>query len=198
MGKAAKINLEIPQGRTFSKTLRWGQPRRSYRQITGITAAAPCVLTAPSHGVPDEWAFRISNVKGMAELNQDRYYQATVLDDDTIELNDVNAVDFRPYQSGGIITFNTPVDLAGMSGRMQARPAIDSTEVLLDLTTDNGGILLDNVAKTITLQATAMQTAAIDWHEAIYDLEMVNDSSGRVDVIAFGLIKVFREVTREP
>ena len=195
MAKAAKINLEICQGRTFSKTLRWGQPRRSYRQITGATQAAPCVLTVPQHDVPEGWAFRVSDVRGMEELNQDRYYTATVIDADTIELNDVNAASFRPYGGGGIVTYNTPVNLTGYTGRMQARPSVDSSEVLLDLDTSNSGIVIDETASAITIQIPALDTAAIDWLEAVYDIEMVSPG-GKVELLAFGAVKVVQEVTR--
>jgi hypothetical protein len=195
MAKAAKINLEVLQGRTFTKTLRWGQPRRTYRQITGATQAAPCILTVPGHGMPDEWAFRISNVRGMTELNADRFYQATVLGPDTIELNDINAAGFKPYQGGGIVTYNTPVDLTGYTGRMQVRPRVESSEVLLDLNTANGGVILDTVTQAITIQMPAVTTAGIDWLEGVYDIEL-ESSGGRVELLAFGAVKVTREVTR--
>lgn len=194
--KAAKINLEIPQGRTFSQVLRWGQSRLAYRQIQAATKAAPCVLTANSHGVPDGWSFRISDCRGMAELNADRYYRATVLDDDHIELNDVNAVSFATYTGSGIITYNMPVDLAAISGAaMQVRKSISSPDVLLSLTTDNGGIVIDEVANTITIQASAVQTAEISWSEGVYDIETTSPG-GIVLPLAYGAVKVVREVTR--
>ncbi len=195
VAKAAKINLEICQGRTFSKTLRYGQPRRIYKQLTGASKTAPCVLTVPDHGMPDGWAFTVSNVKGMTELNSDRVYQATVLDSDLIELNDVNAVDFKPYTGSGIITYQQPVDLAGYTARMQIRPEVSSQEVLLELTTANGRIVLDNVAKAITMQVTAMDTAGIDWDEGVYDLEL-ESAGGKVELLSFGNVTIVYEVTR--
>lgn len=194
--KAAKINLEIPQGRTFSQVLRWGQSRLAYRQIQGATKAAPCVIHAPGHGLPDGWPFRISDCRGMEELNADRHYRATVIDEDHIELNDVNAVSFGAYGGGGILTYNMPVDLAAIqSAAMQVRKQINSSEVLLSLTTGNGGIVLDNVEKTVTLQAGAVQTAALSWLEGVYDVETTS-AGGIVLPLAYGAVKVLREVTR--
>lgn len=195
MAKAAKINLEVLQGRTFSYTLRPGQSRLSYRQVTAATQAAPCVLTVPSHDIPNEWAFRISNVRGMTELNADRDYIATVLDPGSIELNDVNAAGFRPYQSGGVIAYSTPVDLSGFAGRMQVRPRVDSSDVLLDLTTENGGIVIDVSGYAVTIQIPALQTAGIDWLEGVYDIEL-ESADGIVSALAAGSVKVLREVTR--
>jgi hypothetical protein len=205
MPKAARVDLHIPQGRTFSKVLRWGQPRLAYRQIQAATQAAPCVLTTSSpHGIPDGWLFSISNARGMLELNSpldadgapQRSAQATVIDPTTIEVNDLNAAGFKPYAGGGIITYNMPVDLTGFSAAAQVRETIDSEIVLLSLTTDNGGIVLDPVAATITLQATALQTAAIDWIEGVWDLELTS-GGGVVSPVAAGRVKVIPEVTRD-
>lgn len=195
VAKAAKINLEIQQGRTFLKTLRWGEPRRQYRQIQAATQAAPCVLTVTGHGMPDEWAFRISNCKGMTELNADRYYQATVVDEDHIELNEVISSGFRAYQGGGIIAYNSPVNLDGYTAKMQVRKRVESTEVLIELSTDNGRIVLDDESKTINLQITALDTAEIAWTSGVYDLELTA-TGGKVELLAFGNVQVTREVTR--
>jgi hypothetical protein len=200
---AAKVNLEIPQGRTFSKVLRWGQPRLAYAKIQSATQDAPCVLTTESpHGMPDGWTFTISNARGMSELNSDsspdgkpRIYVCTLRDASTIEINDLNAAAFPAYQGGGIITYNVPVDLTGFTGAAQVRASIDSDQVLLSLTTENGGIILDNTAKTITLQATAVQTAGIDWLDGVWDLELTSPG-GVVSPVAAGVVKVIREVTR--
>lgn len=194
--KAAKINLEIPQGRTFSKVLRWGQPRLAYRQISAATRAAPCVLSVTGHGIPDGYLFKISDVRGMTELNSDeRLYAATVLGPDQIELNDVNASSFTAYSGGGVITYNLPVDLTGYTAEMQVRASVTSAEPLLTLSTTNGGIVIDPVANTITLQATAMQTAGITWESGVYDVEM-RSAGGIVTALAAGAVKVIKEITR--
>jgi nicotinate-nucleotide pyrophosphorylase len=65
--------------------------------------------------------------------------------------------------------------------------------VLLTLTTENGGITLDNVAKTITLFIDAATTAALTWKTGVYDLEMV--SGADVTELYSGKITVTFEVT---
>lgn len=154
------------------------------------------MLTVNGHGLPDGWSFRISDCRGMTELNADRYYRATVLDGDHIELNDVNAASFGAYSGGGILAYNMPVDLTAIeSAAMQVRKSITSDEVLLTLSTSNGGIVIDPAGNTITLQAGAMQTAGLTWTEGIYDVETTS-SGGIVLPLAYGSVKVIREVTR--
>lgn len=202
--KADRVDLKIPQGRTFSHALGWGQTRLAYRQIVSASQAAPCILvTSAPHDIPDEWVFEISNAKGMTELNSVQFegdkfklYDATVIDATTIEINALNAAGFRPYASGGIITYKVPVDLSAvLSAAAQFRPRIDSDEILLSLTTANGGIVLDNVAKTITLQASAVATATFTWRDAVWDLE-ASFAGGIVKPVAAGIAIVDPEVTR--
>jgi hypothetical protein len=198
---ACKLDIVILQGKTFAKTLRWGQPHKLYGVITGATQAAPCVLHVVAHGVPDGWLFRIADVVGMKQLNSCNreknlgYYTATVVDVDHIELNDVNATGFTAYTSGGVIEFNEPVDLTGYTARMQIRQSLQSDTVLLELTTENGGIVIDTGASTITLNIDATDTAAIDWQQGVYEVEMTS-SGGKVDSLAGGAVKVLQEVTR--
>lgn len=196
----AVLNLSIAQGKTFSKSLRWGSGRRLYKTITGATKAAPCVLSSVAHGIPDGWAFRISNVVGMTDLNSenrtenDGFYIATVTGPDAIELNDVNSVGFKPYVSGGIIALSAPVDLTGYTARLQIRKSLNAPDVLLELTTENGGISINPTAFTITLNISATATAALTWNEGVYELEMVKDPL--VVSLVKGVVRVVRETTR--
>jgi hypothetical protein len=67
---------------------------------------------------------------------------------------------------------------------------------ILSLTTDvNGGITIDNAAKTITLTITAVQTAAFTFKSAVYSLEMAS-SGGVVTELMGGKIIIEKEVTR--
>lgn len=197
---AAVLHLSISQGKTFSKSLRWGGGRKLYKPITGATKAAPCVLTSAAHGVPDGWAFKISDVVGMLDLNSesrldnDGYYIATVTGVNTIELSNVNALGFKPYASGGVIELNEPVDLTGYTARLQIRKSIKAPDVLLELTTENGGISINVPAYTITLNISATATAALTWTEGVYELEMVKGPL--VVPLVRGAARVTREIAR--
>lgn len=87
------------------------------------------------------------------------------------------------------------VDLTGYTARMQIRPTIESSTVLVSLTTENGGIALGGTAGTITLTITATATAAFTWTEGVYDLELVS-AGGVVTRLLKGAVTVTPEVTR--
>lgn len=88
-----------------------------------------------------------------------------------------------------------PVDLTGCTARMQVRAAVDAADVLLELTTENGRILIGGLAGTVTLRLTAAETAAITWPRGVYDLEVVHADASVRRLVA-GSIKLSPEVTR--
>lgn len=86
-------------------------------------------------------------------------------------------------------------DLTGYTARMQFRADIDADDVLLELTTGNSRITIDGPAGQITLQLTDVETAAIDWCEGVYDLELIAPG-GDVQRLLKGPVEVEQEVTR--
>ena len=88
-----------------------------------------------------------------------------------------------------------PVDLTGCSARMQVRAELPSTTVLLELTTENGGITLGGIDGTVALYVSATDTAAIRWESGVFDVE-VEWPGGDVSRIVQGSISVSPEVTR--
>ena len=89
----------------------------------------------------------------------------------------------------------TPVDLTGCTARMQVRTAINSPDVLLELTTENGRIVLGGAAGTVVLTVDAATTESIDWLYGVYDLEVVT-ASGFVRRLLYGAVSVSPGVTR--
>lgn len=191
-----KINFKLYQGSTFKEIIRWESDIKTYKNITNITKAAPCTVTAVAHGLPAGWRIQITDVGGMKEINStDAWWITTVRTVDTAELNAVNSSSYTAYTTGGVLSYNTPVDLAGYTARMQIRASVDSPTLLEELTTTNSKILLDNTAKTITLTLDATTTAAYTWSTGVYSLEMVSPS-GVVETIATGNITLVKEITR--
>lgn len=196
MASPEKINFKIYQGSTFSEVLRWESAKKIYKNISGATKAAPCVLSCTGHGVPDGWRIKITNVGGMKELNDaDNYQVATVLTADSIELNSVNAAGYTAYTSGGTLEYNDPHDLTGYTARMQIREKIDSTTTIKELTTENGGITINTSSKTILVVISATDTAAFTFGTAVYSLELVS-SGNVVTPFATGTMTLVKEVTR--
>jgi hypothetical protein len=91
-----------------------------------------------------------------------------------------------------------PVDISGYRGRMQVRESIDSDVVLLDLTTENGGLIFGGVDGQMTIYIQASVTASIDWESAVYDYFVIIPATPEPDVrkMLFGPITSKPEVTR--
>ena len=251
---AAQQDLIITRGKTFTLVIRWGTEPIVYKAITAIQQSAPVRITAVGHGLVDGWPVAVTNAKGMTEINAEAnnvrdsdFHPATVIDADTIEINDINASGFKPYASGGIIQFNTPVDLAGYKARdtikkkvgknmlictgagttgsvLPTGPGADGgatwaatalpatkqwaagvafsvgdvidTTALLFLSTENGGIAIDNAAKTITLSIRAYDSAAETWSQGIHELEMVKPGATVQDDVVTAIIPVSKVIIK--
>jgi hypothetical protein len=190
-----KLNFKVYQGSTFRQVLRWESSAKIYVPITAITKTAPVVVTAVAHGAPLGWRAKITGVLGMKEINDTENYRLiTVKTADTVTFNEVNAAGYTTYTSGGILEYNSPVDLTGYTARMQLRSTLDSSTVIQELTTANGGILIDNTYKTITVVLTATQTAALTFSSAVYSLELVSGSE--VYTFCTGTLTLVKEITR--
>lgn len=88
----------------------------------------------------------------------------------------------------------TPINLTGMTGRMQVRPSKTSNDLIFSFTTSNGRMSLGGVAGTVTVTATAADTETLDPAQYVYDLEIVNGPV--VYRVIEGSFTVDGEVTR--
>jgi hypothetical protein len=196
MSAPGRLHFKIYQGSTFNEIIRWETLLKTYVTITGITKAAPVVITATAHGIPVEWRVKLGNIVGMTELNSsETYHQVTSTTTDTITLNAVNTLAYKSYVSGGVLEYNTPVNLSGYTARMQIHNKVDSTSSIIELTTENSGIILDNINKTILLKMSASDTSAFNFINAVYSLELVS-SAGQVTTLISGNVTLVKEVTR--
>lgn len=92
----------------------------------------------------------------------------------------------------------TGSEVAGLSAwdaRMQVRSPLSSPEILLELTVDNGGIIMGLNPGEIKLFISDADTAAIDWLAGVYNLEVISPS-GSVTRLLKGNVKIDLEVTR--
>ena len=194
----------IQKGKTFSRVIRWESEPFIYKAIMAITKAAPVVVTAVGHGVPDGWRVAIVSVQGMTEINALNapprtadYKRATLLTVDTLSINEINSAEFSTYTSGGFVQYYTPVDLTGYTARMDIRATETSATALLELNTNPPGpdtrIVINNTTKTITLTISATDTV-VTWKTGVYDLELVS-AGGVVTQLLKGTITVTGEVT---
>ncbi len=189
-----KLNLKVYQGSTFSQVLRWESSTKMYAPITNISKSAPMVVTSPAHSIPIGWRARITNVAGMKEANTTEYNVVTDATEDTVVFNQINALAYSTYTSGGVIEYNKPHDLTGYSARMQLREKVGSENILFELTTSNGLIQVDTTLSTITLTIPALATETFSFKSAVYSLEIERDDV--VTAFAYGNVSVVSEVTR--
>lgn len=172
--------LRIRKGETFVRVLRWASNTITYKSITAASKAGPCVLTVPSHGIPDGWLInRIVSILGMTQLNThkliagewiqtalgeqfDEGLKATVLSSSSIELNEVNASGYTTYISGGVIEYYSPASLSGFTARMQIRDSADDEDVLLTLTTSTQNAVVTGSISGTVLTVTAVTSGALE------------------------------------
>jgi hypothetical protein len=195
MASPVKLNFKIYQGSTFKEVLRWETSTKVYKAISSITKAAPIVVTAVGHGIPTGWRTKVTNVSGMKEINSaETYHTVTANTADSVTINAVNSLAYTDYVSGGVLEYNEPCDLTGITARMQIREKITSATTLIELTTENGKIVIDNTFKTITLVLSATDTSAFTFSSAVYSLELINGTE--VTPFIFGSISLTSEITR--
>lgn len=179
--------LKITRGSTFADTLQWATSECRLIQCT-LNPTAPVTIDAVGHGLPDGWPVRI---EGHPRIPESSTFAVKRVDEDSLSLPCLNGIPFGTARSV-VVRASAPVDLAGYTARMQIRDKVGGT-VLLELTTENGRIAIDNATKKISRLIEADDTEAITWKKGVYDLEMV--SGDYVIKIDAGTVEVADEVT---
>ena len=90
---------------------------------------------------------------------------------------------------------NNPINLTSYKARMQIRRTVQSRDFLIELTTENGRIVISPVIGSITLSISASDTANLSFTQAVYDLEIVS-ADDVVTRIIQGTVNLSKEVTR--
>lgn len=197
---APEIELTITRGKTFEFAFLFADDERVYRPITAMPQSAPVRLTIPGHGMPDGWPFRIECVKTPSELNSvsSAVYFAKVIDDDTVELNGLNAHCWKAFSGTGIAVYQKPMNLAGWTCRAQVRNCVGG-ELLFawepSPAAGNGAASVDVAGSSFVLSIDAALAASLAWSYGVYDLE-ATDGNGKVyPVTAISPVQVLDEVT---
>lgn len=201
MAEIATEDFAIRRGATFSRVLRWESLPYVYKQIQAISKAAPAVVDCTGHGAPDGWRVAIVSSLGMTEINAAHtppwaadFVKATKLSADKLELNKINSSGFTEHTAGtGYVQYYTPVDLDGYVARMTIKNRAGG-DVLAAFTSDDGDIVIDNTAKTITLTIAASETEVFTFSKGRYDFEM-ESAGGVVTPLLEGAIVVTSEIT---
>jgi hypothetical protein len=160
------------------------------------------VITVATHGLQIDWPVYVVGVVGMAQINN-RSRDLTVsskarlayfVDANTLRLQQ-DTTRYAAYISGGEVLYYPPVDLTNYTARMQIRPDINSSTILVTLTEANGGIVLGGTKGTVQIVIADTVTAAFTFTTAVYDLDLT-DSNGVVTRLLQGVITLDSAVTR--
>lgn len=193
---AKRVDLTIEQGATFVKKLNWYGGGKVVREIEGVTSGCPTRITITAHGLPAsaDTPIYIQDVKGAKSLNtKGKEIVATYVDADNFDV--VVNTQGETWTSGtGCVHYFSPKNLAGWTARLHIRDELDDTTTLVSLTSPSG-IVIDTATAEIQISITATETAALDFDEAVYDLEL-EDGSGNVTRLIEGLVTLKKEVTR--
>lgn len=181
---AVTYNVVIDQGADWYLNLIYKQPA----QITNIVGNGTTVTVTADNGLTPG---QIVDIDGVipSEFNLQNVTVATASASQFTVTNGATGL----YISGGLAT--APYNITGFTARMQLRSLPDSPDVVLNLTTENGGIAITGPQGLIEVHATAAQTTAIDEGPYYYDIE-IQSNSGIVTRVAQGQAIVSAEVTR--
>lgn len=203
---ARELELTILQGKTFIDVLRWETDPIVRKAITGIDLSTGCPrLTVAGHGLPTGWNVAVYNVLQPREINvrndpprDSDFTPATVLDANTLELNQISSVGWKGYTSGGIVMWNTPKDLTGYIFRMKIKDRVGGTVLASTEAADAPlnviTITVDTALKTITRKILATATDDLSFRAGVYDVEAVSPT-GDVTLLLYGAAKLVKEVT---
>ena len=89
---------------------------------------------------------------------------------------------------------NRPVNLTGYTAKLQVRATVDAVAVLLELSTENGGIVLGGKSGRIDLYISGAATTALNWTTGVYDLILI-PPNGRPRRLVEGTMTVTPGVT---
>lgn len=197
MSCVADLDLCIVQGATFSKSLNWYGGGKVCNLIEGLTPGCPTQITITGHGLPSASSTPvfIKHVKGATRVNtpNNKPVVATYIDVDNFYV-DADTVGQTYTANTGLVTYYAPKDLTGYTARMHIREDIDDAASIIELVSPTDiAISLTDARITITIADDV--TAAFDFDEAVYDLEL-ESSTGETTRLIAGKAVLSREVTR--
>lgn len=91
----------------------------------------------------------------------------------------------------------TPMNLTGFTARLQMRSTYGAPDAYVTLTTENGGITIEDAAQgLVTIKIDATETALLTQIDGVYDLKMLPDGDEERAVrVMWGTVRLSREVT---
>lgn len=196
MSSVPVVPLTVICGATQRQQFRYGQPTQAAVLVVDIANASPAVVTTlEPHGLPAGTPWPVQIVSERCQTVDARHRPATVLSSTTLSLP-LSTLLAPAFRGPAELRYFPPVDLTDYTARMQVRESSESSVVLLELTTENGGLDVEPHGSVTLLLTEAQTTAAVAWGAAVYDIELVSPS-GDVTRLCKGPVTVDPNTTRE-
>ena len=205
---AADVDIgPLSQGHSYTTVLRYESEPIVRIPISAITCpvGAARIATTTPHGMLDGWRGTVVNVQQPKEINAEdpnnirssEYHSATVIDTSTVEFNDFNIADLKPYTTDGFLQYNTPADLTGVEIRVRLKTKKGGTLLASNLSADAPLNVLvtaiDLVKKTITLTFPVAATQLLAGRTGWYDIEAASSDGLTVTPLVSGKFTVEKE-----
>lgn len=191
--EGVREDLEVDTHSSLHRVYRLNDGQVRFATISGITNAAPAVVTATGHGLPTGWRVSVHAVSGMDEINADRdpprerdVYTITSTGANTLQLDGVNTIGYGAYTSGGALRYLHPFDLTSGDAELVIYDALGGT-ALTTWNVTGGQFSIDTSAKTVTLTVTPTALQALTWTTGWYEFRYT-DSSDVVWLVSNGQI----------
>jgi hypothetical protein len=91
-----------------------------------------------------------------------------------------------------------PVDLSGWTALAHVRLTADAPDILVNLSTENGGIVLGGALGTIDLFIHDEETSAFTFTNAVWDISLKDTNDEIYPPLIEGKVQVFPMVTQWP
>lgn len=192
-------DIEVVQGKTFRKIIRWEVEPMQFKQITAFPSIAPATLTVPSHGLVTGARVAFSALNGFKGLNTrlDKsqqpldWWQVVVSDSDTIQIPNLNPLIYGQWAGTGYVQFNSLKDLASATALFSIKDKVGGTVIWS--ATETTGVSINNVDKTLAITIPDSVTEAITYKKGVYELE-VKDGQNVKYQLARGNVVFVKEV----
>jgi hypothetical protein len=192
-----QFHLYIEQGVDYNHTFQWLNGGMFMAPIELIQEGYPTVITVTGHGLNSVAAHPVilSGIEGIPRLNSENTEQflVTRLDDNRFSVP-ASSVGKQWVPGTGELTYHKPTDMTGYTGRCVIRRNWYEADSIHEMTTENGGMILELVSGSIQLVVPKALNADFTFRHAWYDVDMT--SSAGVETRVFkGPVTLEREVS---
>jgi len=192
-----QFHLYIEQGVNFEHTFQWLAGGMFMAPIELVEEGYPTVITVTNHGLNSLSAHPviISGVEGIPRLNSEgaELPLASRISANKFSVP-ISSVSKEWIPGTGEITYHIPTNLTGYTGRCVIRRNWYDTDVIHEMTTSNGGMILTVADGGIQLLIPKAVTATFGFRTAWYDVDLTT-AGGYEHRVFKGPISLEREVS---